>query len=59
MGDTYMTRLLGLQLLRDEEGATMVEYAFMVGLVALVALVAVSVFGKNLSSEFSTIATTI
>lgn len=46
-------------MLRDDEGATMVEYGLMVALVALVALAAVKVLGTNLSMLFSTVAATI
>jgi pilus assembly protein Flp/PilA len=43
-------------MMRDEEGATMVEYGLLVALIAMVALVAVQQLGKNLSSVFSTVA---
>jgi pilus assembly protein Flp/PilA len=46
-------------MLRDEEGATMVEYGLLVALIAMVALVAITVLGKNLSTLFSTVANTI
>ena len=43
-------------MIRDEEGATMVEYGLLVALIALVALGAVKTIGTNLSSLFSTVA---
>lgn len=46
-------------MIRDEEGATMVEYGLMVALVAIVALTAVKLLGTNLSTLFNTIATTL
>jgi pilus assembly protein Flp/PilA len=46
-------------LIRDEEGATMVEYGLLVALIAMVALVAVQTLGKNVSSIFNTVAQTI
>jgi len=46
-------------MIRDEEGATMVEYGLLVALIAMVALVAVQTLGKNLSSLFSTVATSV
>jgi pilus assembly protein Flp/PilA len=46
-------------MLRDEEGATMVEYGLLVALIALVALVAVQALGKNLSTLFSSVATSV
>jgi pilus assembly protein Flp/PilA len=46
-------------MLRDDEGATMVEYGLMVALVAMVALAAVKVLGQNLSTLFNTVAQTV
>lgn len=46
-------------LLRDEEGATMVEYALMVALVAAVAVAAVTALGHNVSTVFNSVAGTI
>ena len=42
-----------------EEGASMVEYALLVALIALVAVSTVTFFGESLSSEFGSIASTI
>jgi len=42
---------------RDEEkGASMVEYALLVVLIAIIAIVAVSIAGENVSTAFSNIA---
>jgi len=46
-------------MIRDDEGATMVEYGLLVALIAMVALAAVKVLGTNLSSLFSTVATSV
>jgi pilus assembly protein Flp/PilA len=46
-------------MLRDEEGATMVEYGLLVALIAMVALVAVQALGTHVSSLFSTVAQSI
>lgn len=46
-------------ILRDDEGATMVEYGLLVALVAMVALGAVKVLGTNLSALFNTVANTV
>jgi pilus assembly protein Flp/PilA len=46
-------------MIRDEEGATMVEYGLLVALIAMVALVAVQALGKNLSTVFSTVASSV
>lgn len=40
----------------DEKGASMVEYALLVVLIAIVALVAVSVAGDEVSETFSEVA---
>jgi Flp pilus assembly pilin Flp len=39
-----------------EQGASMVEYALLIVLIALIAFVAVRVAGENVSSAFSTVA---
>lgn len=36
-------------------GATMVEYALLVALIAIVAIAAITVFGNKLSTKFSSI----
>ncbi|MBV8344103.1 MAG: Flp family type IVb pilin [Candidatus Eremiobacteraeota bacterium] len=46
-------------MIRDDEGATMVEYGLLVALIALVALGAVTTLGKNLSGLFSSVAGTL
>jgi pilus assembly protein Flp/PilA len=43
-------------MIRDEEGATMVEYGLLVALIALVAIVGVTLLGTNLNKLFSTVA---
>jgi pilus assembly protein Flp/PilA len=42
-----------LERARTERGASMVEYALLVGLIAVVAVVAVSFLGKGISGLFS------
>ena len=51
---TYLT-----ERLRREDGATMVEYGLMVALVAVVALLAVTALGVNVSAKFGEIATAL
>jgi pilus assembly protein Flp/PilA len=47
----FMRRLLDS---RDEErGASLVEYALLVALIAVVCIVAISILGSNASSKFS------
>ena len=41
-----------LERARTERGASMVEYALLVGLIAVVAVVAVSLLGKGISGLF-------
>lgn len=45
--------------LREERGATAVEYALMVALIAAVIIVAVALLGHNASSVFNSVAQTI
>ena len=50
---------LGRRLAADEEGATLVEYALIIGLIAVVALAAISLLGKNASKTFNTAALSV
>jgi pilus assembly protein Flp/PilA len=50
-----MTRILRL-FLADDEGASMVEYALLVILIAIVALVGVQLAGTQVSASYSGIA---
>jgi pilus assembly protein Flp/PilA len=43
----------------DDSGASMVEYALLVGLIAIVAIVAVTFFGTELAAEYDDIASSI
>ena len=44
---------------RTERGASLVEYALLVALIAVVCIVAVSLLGTNASKKFSTVASSI
>lgn len=44
---------------RTERGASLIEYAFLVGLIAIVCLAAVSFFGGATSQKFSNIGSNI
>lgn len=46
-------------MIRDEEGATMVEYGLLVALIALVALGAVKAVGTALSTLFTSVSTSL
>jgi Flp pilus assembly pilin Flp len=40
---------------RSDDGANLVEYGLLVGLIAILALVAVQLFGQGVSSHYSTV----
>ncbi len=44
------------RLRREEEGAALVEYGMLVGLIAVICVVAVTTLGTEVSSAFSAIA---
>jgi pilus assembly protein Flp/PilA len=44
-----------LALIGDDEGATLVEYALVIALIAIFCIVALTGIGKGLSTEYSTI----
>jgi pilus assembly protein Flp/PilA len=46
-------------MIRDEEGATMVEYGLLVAFIAVVALVGVKTLGTNLNTMFGAVATSV
>ncbi len=50
-----MLRLIN-QLYREENGAALVEYGMLVGLIAVICVVAVTTLGTEVSAAFSTIA---
>lgn len=43
-------------LLRDEDGATLVEYGLVVALIAVAAITAVTLLGTNITATFNNIA---
>jgi pilus assembly protein Flp/PilA len=56
--DLYMQSLIQ-RLRREEEGATLVEYGLLVGLIAVVCVAAVTALGTDISTAFNRIATAI
>jgi len=48
-----------INFLMDEEGATAVEYALMVALIAIVIIVAVQFLGESVSNVFEEVGSTI
>jgi pilus assembly protein Flp/PilA len=55
-GNDFMRRLVE-RLLRDDKGATAIEYGLIAALVAVAAISALQLVGTNLSSTFHNIAT--
>jgi pilus assembly protein Flp/PilA len=56
-----MSKILGgiTRFVRDEDGATMVEYALMLALIAIVCIAAVAVIGTNAKTVFTNAAGSI
>ena len=50
---------LVVRIKHSDRGAAMVEYALLVALIAIVAMVAIQLLGSTLSTNFSTIDSTI
>lgn len=53
--DLHMRKLIN-RFRREEEGAALVEYGMLVGLIAVICIVAVTTLGTEISTAFSTIA---
>lgn len=53
-----MTHLL-TRFVKDESGATAIEYGLIAGLIAVVIITAVTTIGTNLSGKFNTIGTAL
>lgn len=49
-------RVVARTFLTDESGATMVEYALMIALVAAVCVVSATTFGSAVSAKFESVA---
>lgn len=47
------------RFVRDEEGATMAEYALLIGAIALVAIAGIRTFGNALSNKFTTMSNNV
>jgi len=56
-----MTKLLvaSTKLVRDEDGASLVEYGLLLSLVAVVCIVAISTLGTSISTMFTNLASNI
>ena len=55
MLQTYVLQLIN-RFRRDDEGAALVEYGMLVGLIAVICVVAVTTLGTEVSTAFSKIA---
>jgi pilus assembly protein Flp/PilA len=58
MKDLHMRKLIN-RFRRDEEGAALVEYGMLVGLIAVICVVAVTTLGTEVSTAFSKIASAL
>lgn len=50
----YLITWLRLRFADAERGASLVEYALLVALIAVVCIIAIQILGQNASSSFST-----
>jgi pilus assembly protein Flp/PilA len=55
MMQIYFLRLMN-RFRRDEQGAALVEYGLLVGLIAVICVVAITLLGGKVSNAFSSIA---
>lgn len=53
-----MSKLIS-RFVRDESGATAIEYGLIAALIAVVIITALTTIGTNLNAKFSSIATTL
>ena len=53
-----MSKLIS-RFVRDESGATAIEYGLIAALIAVVIITALTTLGSNLNAKFNTIATTL
>lgn len=52
-------RSAALLFLRDEDGASLVEYALLIALIAVVCVAAITLIGTNVSGKLSSAATSL
>jgi pilus assembly protein Flp/PilA len=55
----FLARYLRARVGSDDSGASLVEYALLVALIAIVCLAAITILGGNADSNFSTVANSI
>jgi pilus assembly protein Flp/PilA len=56
--ETSMSKFV-TRFLKDESGATAIEYGLIAALIAVVIIGATTAIGTNLSTKFNTVATTL
>ena len=56
---THCAPYLRARFGRDERGASLVEYALLVALIAVVCIVAITFLGRSASSKFSTVGSSV
>ena len=55
----FLANWLRARFADNERGASLVEYALLVALIAVVCIAAVTILGKNASNKFSSVGTSI
>ena len=55
MSFSFIWPYLRARLALDQRGASLVEYAFLVALIAVVCIVAIAFLGRSASSKFSNV----
>jgi pilus assembly protein Flp/PilA len=58
LGDFYMTKF-ATRFLKDESGATAIEYGLIAALIAVVVITAVTTIGTNLKGTFNNVANSV
>jgi pilus assembly protein Flp/PilA len=56
---SFVSALVRARFAEDERGASLVEYALLVALIAVVCIVAVTFLGTSASTKFSTVGSSI
>ena len=59
MGVFIIRTWLEAKFIDSDRGAAMVEYGFLLALIVMVALAAVTLFGEHVSAKFSSIASDV
>ena len=57
--DNFLKGAIGLRLISDRSGVTAIEYGLIAALIAVAAVAVMGTVGTNLSSTFSTVASSL